>query len=121
MNKHFTADLDAIEQLDHIGIMHAYATMRLWNAAHQFIRAAMDVDVAPGAIDITVAVMAWFQPTQPQDAAQYPVALWMIGCQFWRINLAGKSAANEHAVDWRAGTDFGTDAMPTGWGAFTAF
>jgi len=121
MDIYFDSRLDAIEQLQHIGIEHPDTAVRRGSALHQLIRCAVDVDIAPGAVDFAVAVMAGFEAAEPEDAGQNPVALWVKAAEFGAVELAGRTAALEHGMDRFTPADFRADSMPASGRAFAAF
>ena len=75
MDMNFGIDGDTVEQFQYIDIMHTNATVRLGFAVHQFVRTAVNIDIAPGGIDRAVAILARLQAAQPQNPGQNPIAL----------------------------------------------
>ncbi len=77
----------------------------------------MDVDVAAQAIHPTTPVAAWLQPGQPKNAAQHPVALWVLCSQCRRVEFSGGSPPHKHCTLWLPGTNFYPDTVQPAWGA----
>ena len=56
--------------------------MRGRDAQRDFVRTAVDVDVAAHGVDIAQAVESWFAAREPEDARQNPVPFRESGGQF---------------------------------------
>lgn len=120
MDINFGIDGNTVEQFLNIGTMHTDAAVRPGLAVHQFVRTAVNIDIAPSGIDLAVAVSARFQAAQPQNPGQNPVAFRMAAAQFGRIYLAGRTPSLKDRIQRQAGADFGSNSMPAARRAFAA-
>ena len=80
----------------------------------------MDVDVATGRVDRTVAVESGFQSTQPEDAAENPVAVGMAGRQVFIVVFPGWATPDKHRAPATTGSNFCPDDQPATRGAAAA-
>jgi len=105
--------MNLVKQSHDIQTGHADAAMGFWLARDPMIRAAMDINIAPGRVNLTVTVDAWLKPAQPKYAGQYPIAAWVFFRQFGIINLAGGPPTDEYGIAGQIPPNFRTDRMPT--------
>lgn len=107
-----------IEQADNIAVAHLYAAMRAGRTHYILIGTAMNVDITAHGVHVSQSVLADFQPTQPQNARQYPVALRKLLAQRRCVYLAGRTTTDEHGIHQAALPYPGANNMPAARRAF---
>lgn len=108
-----TADIDEVEQFDDLSIAHPDTPMGDRLADQVFVVRAVQVDVAPQAVDAAASVDGSIEALQPECTAQHPVSTWILLEQVRADLLSRPSPAHEHSADGAPRPDLGADAVFT--------